>query len=287
MTTIVPGSTSQALAAQLARELSASLTVPTYDRFPDGETLAAVPSLDDENVIIVASTTSNDAHIELLQLGDAVREAGTTDVTVVIPYMGYARQDQAFNPGQPISARAAARAVSTAADRIVLVNPHEGSVADFFTVPVEIVDAAGQLATPLPETLDQPLFLSPDAGAIELAETTQASYGRGDVDYFEKERDYDTGEIEITPSDASVSGRDVVVVDDIIATGSTMSEAVSVLTDRGANSIYVTCVHPMLVGNALTKLSAAGITRVFGTDTIERPVSDISVAPTIAAVLDN
>ena len=285
MTTIVPGSASQSLAAALARELDATLAVPTFDRFPDGETLAAVPEFDDDSAIVVAATVSNDAHIELLQLADAAREAGATTVTAVIPYMGYARQDRAFSDGQPVSARAIAAAIDTAADRIVLVNPHEPSIESFFSTPVETVDAAAHLAEPLPDALIDPLFLSPDAGAIELAETVRDSYGQGETDYFEKDRDYDTGAVDISPSDATVEGRDVVLVDDIIATGSTMSEAIAVLRDRGAAGVYVTCVHPMLANNALAKLSAAGISAVYGTDTIERSVSEISAAPAIAAVL--
>jgi len=284
MPTIVPGSTAQSLAASLAAEGVGSLTVPTYDRFADGETLAAVPEFDDDSAIIVASTVDNDAHIELLQLQDAVREAGASDVTTVLPYLGYGRQDKAFKAGQPISARAVARAISTATDRVVLVDPHEPAVADFFDVPTTTTTAAGRLAAPLAD-LDDPLFLSPDAGAIELAETTRDAYGSGEVDYFEKERDYDTGEVELTPSDAAVDDRDIVVVDDIIASGGTMSGAIEVLNDRGAGRVFAVCVHPVLAGAALTKLAAAGVDRVIGTDTLERAVSDVSVAPVIADAL--
>ncbi|XVH32936.1 ribose-phosphate diphosphokinase [Haloferacaceae archaeon DSL9] len=282
MPTIVPGAQSQALAATLAAELDAPLSVPTYDRFPDGETLASVPSFDDDAAIVVAATASNDAHIELLQLQDAVREAGATDVTTVIPYMGYARQDTAFKPGQPISSRAVAKAISTGADRVLVVNPHEESIVEFFDVPCGTVDAAGELAASVPETLVDPLFLSPDAGAIELAETVRDAYGDGEADYFTKERDYDSGEIEICPSDAAVEGRDVVVVDDIIATGSTMSESIAVLDRRGAARIYAVAIHAVLVGNAATKLAAAGTERIVGSDTVERAVSDVSAAPAIA-----
>ena len=172
MTTIVPASTTQSLAASLATAGVGSLTVPTYDRFADGETLAAVPEFDDDHAIIVASTVDNDAHVELLQLQDAVREAGASDVTTVIPYLGYGRQDTAFKTGQPVSARAVARAISTNTDRVVLVDPHEAGVTDFFDVPTTIASAAGLLAEPL-DDLDDPLFVAPDAGAIDLAETTR------------------------------------------------------------------------------------------------------------------
>jgi len=205
-------------------------------------------------------------------------------VTTVIPYLGYARQDKAFKPGQPISVRAAAKAISTGTDRVLLVEPHEPAVADFFTVSTETVGAADRLAGAL-VGLDDPLFVAPDEGAIELATTTRDAYGEGEVDYFEKERDYETGEVELTPSDAPVEGRDVVVVDDIIATGGTMSGAIEVLVDRGADRVFAVCVHPVLAEAALTRLSAAGVERVVGTDTLERAVSEVSVAPAIAARL--
>jgi ribose-phosphate pyrophosphokinase len=201
--------------------------------------------------------------------------------------MGYARQDKVFGPGQPVSARAMARAVSTSTDRVVLVSPHEAAVRDFFDVPVDIVDAASRLAIPLDgldRTLEDPLFLSPDHGAIDLAHTVCDAYGAGDTDYFEKTRHSGT-EVSVEPSDATVEGRDVVITDDIIATGSTMAESVAVLRERGAARIFTACVHPLLARAARTKLEAAGVEWVYGTDTLERDVSVVSAAPVVADVL--
>jgi ribose-phosphate pyrophosphokinase len=246
-----------------------------------------VPDFDADEAVIVAATDSDEAWVELLQLQDAVREAGATDVTTVVPYMGYARQDASFGDGEPVSARAMARAISTGTDRVLLVNPHEASVADFFDVPVEPVDAAGVLAAPLPPDLDDPLFLAPDEGAIDVAATVRDAYGAGETDYFEKHRDRETGAVAVSPSDAPVADRDVVVVDDIIATGSTMSESVEVLTDRGAARVLTACVHPVLAANAVTKLRAAGVDRIVGSDTVERGCSVVSVAPAVADALDS
>ncbi len=282
---IVPGAASQALAARLATELGEPLAAVEYDRFPDGETLATVPDFDADRAVVVATTDTNDAWVELLQLQDAVREAGASEVVTVVPYMGYARQDQSFGGGQPVSARAMARAISTGADRVVLVNPHEDAVADFFECHVTVCDAASRLAEPLPETLADPLFLSPDAGAVGLAEAVRDAYGRGDVDFFEKTRHSGT-DVEISPSDADAGGRDVAIVDDIVATGSTMSEAVSHLAADGADRVFAACIHPLLVGNARLKLERAGIERIVGTDTVERDVSEVSVAPIVAAAVD-
>lgn len=276
---IVPGSASQDLAAALAVELDESLAPVEYERFADGEQLVRIPETADR-AVVVASTDSDSAHVELLQLQDAARQQAD-EVVTVLPYMGYGRQDKAFEEGQPISARAVAKAISTGTDRVLTVNPHETAVCDFFEVPCEAIDAAGRLAGPLPELTD-PLFVSPDSGAIELAETVRQSYGSGETDYFEKCRLSDT-EVEIQPSDAETADRDVVLVDDIIATGSTMSTAIAQLAET--NRVFVTCVHPLLASNARTKLAGAGVDSVYGTDTLERAVSAVSVAPVVADYL--
>ena len=136
---IVSGSASQALAARLARELDVSLAEVAFDRFPDGELLAAVPDFSADRAVIVASTVSSDAHLELLQLQDAVREAGAETVLTVLPYMGYARQDAAFDAGHPVSARAVARAISTGSDAVLTVTPHERGVCDYFDPPATAI----------------------------------------------------------------------------------------------------------------------------------------------------
>jgi ribose-phosphate pyrophosphokinase len=290
---IVPGSTSQALAAELAVELGEPLAAVDYDHFPDGELLAAAPGFDADRAVVVAATTSAEAHVELLQLQDAVREAGVEEVVTVLPYMGYARQDEPVEPGAapgesrpgyPLSARAMARAISTGTDRVLVVTPHEDSACEFFDVPAEPVDAAGVLAGALPDGLADPLVLAPDDGAVDLAETVRDAYGRGTVDYFEKTR-LSGADVELTPRSADPSGRDVVVIDDIIATGSTTSEAVAILDDRGADRVVVAAVHAVLARDALAKLRRAGVERVVATDTVERPVSSVSAAPAVAGVL--
>jgi ribose-phosphate pyrophosphokinase len=284
---IISGSASQVLAAELAAEADEPLARVEYERFPDGELLASAPGLADaggDRAIVVASTVSAVAHVELLQLQDAAREWGAEEVVTVLPYMGYARQDEAFEEGHPVSARAVARAISSGTDRVLTVNPHEDAVCDFFDVPAESIDAAGRLADPLPENLDDPVFLSPDDGALDIAEAVRDAYGAGDTDYFEKTRHSGT-EVELSPSDTDAAGRDVVVTDDIIATGSTMAGAVEILAERGASRVFVTCVHPMLADDAYAKLSRAGVEAIYGTDTVERPVSEVSVAPVIADAL--
>jgi len=290
MTTILSGSASQALAGRLARALEATLLETSYDRFPNGDLFVSLDvdhdlALEDERVIVVASTASSDAHLELLLLQDAAREAGATEIVTVIPYMGYDRQEQAFNPGEPVSSRAVARAISSGTDEVVLVTPHEDVVCDFFEPTARQVDGATVLADALPDDLDHPVFIAPDVGAVSLAETVREAYGRGSTDYFEKTRHSETA-VDISPSDIDVDGRDVVVVDDSISTGGTMSEAVGVLTQRGVGRVYVTCVHPVLARSAVTRLYTAGVEAIYGTDTLERAVSSVSVAPVLAETLE-
>lgn len=279
---ILSGSSTQQLAAALAAALGADLGRVEYESFPDGEQLVRVPAVDDR-AVVVASTDSSDSHVELLQLQDAAREAGASEVVTVLPYMGYARQDEAFEVGQPVSARAVARAVSTGTDRVLTVNPHEQAVLDFFDVPATAVDAAPRLADPLPADLSDPVFLAPDAGATGLAASVRDGYGRGDTDHFEKVR-HSGSDVTVEPSDVDTAGRDVVVTDDIVATGSTMSEAIAALDDP--DRVYVACVHPLLAGNARLKLANAGAEAVYGTDTLERAVSTVSAAPAIADALE-
>ncbi|MFC6837200.1 ribose-phosphate diphosphokinase [Halomarina ordinaria] len=280
---ILPGSASQSLAASLAVELDAEVGPVEYDRFPDGELIVRAPA-SGEHCVVVASTVDSDAHVQLLQLQD-VASQHFERVTTVLPYFGYARQDRAFSEGDPVSARAVARAISTGTDRVVTVTPHEAAVCDFFDVPTTAVDATPLLADPLPDGLSEPLFLAPDESATPHAEAVRDAYRSGTVDYFEKERDYDTGEVTLTPSETSAADRDVVVVDDIIATGSTMAGAIDHLRGDGATRVYATCVHPMLAANARVKLARAGVEAVYGTDTIERGESAVSVAPVVADAL--
>lgn len=278
---IVPGSTSQTLAARLADDLGEPLAPVEYDQFPDGEVYVRVGDQPDNRAIVVASTTSPTAHLEVLLLQDALREAGVSEIVTVIPYMGYARQDTVFEAGEPVSARAVARAISTTTDRVLTVTPHEKAVCDFFDPAATALDGAAVLDDTLPSDLADPVFVAPDEGAISLAETVRDQYGAGDVDYFEKER-HSGDEVTLTPASISVSDRAVVVVDDIVATGSTMSGAIEVLTEHGADATYVATVHGLLVGNAITKLRQAGIDGLFSTDTIEGPTVAASVAPLIA-----
>ncbi|MFB6254055.1 MAG: ribose-phosphate diphosphokinase [Halobacteriaceae archaeon] len=274
---ILSGSNSQLLGARLANELNTNLASVQYETFPDGEQKVSVPETVNESVIIVSSTVTDSAHIELLQLQDAARESGATHITTILPYMGYARQDKVFESGDPVSARAVARSISIEADEVITINPHEPSVTEFFTVPAETIDISAQLAQPLPNGLQDPVFVAPDEGALSIARQIQEAYGSGNIDHMEKNRISST-QVEISSPSTDVTDQDVVITDDIIATGSTMSEAIRVLQNEGPHRVFITCIHPLFVQNAYTKLQTAGVEAIYATDTIERGVSSVSVA---------
>lgn len=281
---IISGSPAQTLAAHVATEAEQPLASVVYDRFPDGELYVRIDEPTADHAVVVTATTTPTAHIELLQLQDALRELGVERITTVLSYMGYARQDGAFESGEPISARAIAKAVSTGTDQVLLVNPHEAGVSEFFTVPTTVIDTVGRLAEALPPGLVDPLFLAPDADATELAQTVRDAYGTGVVDACEKTR-HSASEVTVRPAEQPVIDRDVVLVDDIIATGSTMSEAVATLDTDGAHRVYTTCVHGVFAENAYSKLVRAGVEAVYTTDSIEGPQTSVSVAPPIVDAL--
>ena len=274
-------------AQTVASDLAASLEEPLVTLDSDG---SAHPYKDetvesDERVVVVSSTTTSDAHLELLELQERAAKRDPDEIVTVIPYMGYARQDKSFKEGSAISARAVAKAIGTGTDRVYVVNPHNVAVLEYFGVPAEPVDAAPELATPLPRDLVDPVFLGPDEDAVWLAESVQEAYGTGHVDNFEKLR-HSATEVEMDTGDRDFSGSDIVLVDDMVATGGTMSEAIRMLKHQDTGRVFVTCVHPVLAKDALSRLNQAGVDDIHATNTLDRFVSTVSAAPPIAQYLD-
>lgn len=275
--------TAQTVGSDLAALLEESLVTLEGDGSAQPYKDETVES--DERVVIVASTTTSDAHLELLELQERAKRRDPDGIVTVIPYMGYARQDKSFQEGSAISARAVAKAIGTGTDRVYAVNPHNVAVLDYFGVPSEPVDAAPELASPLPADLVDPVFLGPDEDAVWLAESVQEAYGTGHVDNFNKLR-HSATEVEMDTGDRDFTGSDIALVDDMVATGGTMSEAIRMLKDQDTGRVFVTCVHPVLANDALSRLKQAGVDDIYATNTIDRSVSRISAAPPIARYLE-
>ncbi len=268
---VVAGTSSPLLAKRVADELETRLAKTTFKQFPDGEIYVRVESEVDDEVVVVQSITSSDDLITLMLLFDALEKS---TITAVIPYMGYARQDKRFYEGEAISIRAVARFIESYADRVISVNVHSRNAAGYFR-KLEEVDAMKLIGKYYKE--QDVVMVSPDFGSLERVKRA-AKAAECEFDYLEKRR-IDAEHVEISPKNIDVEGRSVVIVDDIISTGGTVVEAARLLK---ASSIEAACVHAVLACNALNKLYAAGISRVVATDTIERAVSNISVAKLIA-----
>jgi ribose-phosphate pyrophosphokinase len=282
---IIPGISSQILATRIAAELGVEACLCEFKKFPDGELYTrVVDGIKDEEVIIVQSLMADTGLISLLQLIDAVEEAHKT--SVVIPYLGYARQDKRFKPGEAISSRAIARGISFAGivDKIYVVNVHNRAVLEYFDVEAENLDAAPLIGEYIAKKrIAKPVIIGPDEGARELAKAVAAPHGF-DYDVLEKKR-ISGDEVVIKPRELSVEGKNVVIVDDIISTGGTIAEAASMIKAREANEIYVACIHGLFVQNAPLRIRNAGVKEIIATDTIESVFSEISVAKMIAEEL--
>jgi len=282
---IIPGVSTQVLAARIATELGGKVSFCEFKRFPDGELYTrVVDDLKDEEVTIVQSIMADSGMINLLQLIDAVGEAYKT--RVVIPYLGYSRQDRRFKPGEAISSRAIARGISFAGivDRIYVVNVHNRAVLQYFDVEANNLDAAPLIGDYIAQKeIEEPVIIGPDEGARELAKAVAAHHGF-DYDVLEKKR-ISGDEVRITPKEVSVGGKNVVIVDDIISTGGTIAEAAYMIKAHNANDIYVASIHGLFTQNAAIRILNAGVKEIIATDTIESIFSEISVAKMIAEEL--
>jgi ribose-phosphate pyrophosphokinase len=280
---IIGGPASQLLAGRVAAAMNDTLALCDYSTFPDGESYARVVTALDGDVAIIQSTSTNHDLVYLLQLLDICQGR---KVSLVIPYFGYARQDKVFKPGEPITARAVATALNPFLEngRVFLVNAHASSIMSHFRCKAKNLDATTLLAEKIRSLgLKDALVISPDKGAMAMAKMAAMHLGVP-YDYLQKTRLSGT-EVSIAPKEVEVADRDVVIFDDMIATGGTMAEAVSLLRQQGARRVYLAAVHPVLAGSAVLKLYHAGVEAVLATDTLDKGVSAVSVAPLIAEAL--
>jgi len=286
--TLFPGSVCQALTREMADELGLELGRLTIKEFPDGERYLRVESdvKGKECAVIQSTSRPQDSNIlELIILMETLRDLGASEITAVVPYYGYGRQDKRFTPGEAISSRVIAKHLALGCDEFITVNIHEEKILDFFDIKARNLDASSLLGEYFKtHNLESPLVIAPDQGALGIAEGAAKEIGCG-YDYLVKRR-IAPGEVEMLPKSMEVKDRDVILVDDMIDSGSTMLGAIRMLGEQGAVNILVGCVHPVLTGNVVTRLFATGAIDVVATNTIPSQISFITVSSLLAEALE-
>lgn len=277
---LIGGTASASIAEDLSLQTNVPIAETIIHRFPDGELYVRIKEDIKKHEIAIIQTTYPDQNIiELFLLLDACKRAKAKKITVIIPYYGYARQDQQFKTGEPISAEALATLICINADEAITIDPHKEYIKDFFSIPTKSVSAVPALASYL-KNKNVDVVLAPDKGALKRAEHA-AKILNCDVDYLEKTR-VDGNTISIKPKQLEVNDKTVAIIDDIISTGGTMAAAITELKKQKAAKVYVACTHGLFAGTAIEKLTKAQCDEIISTDTIKSVYSKVNIAPVLA-----
>jgi ribose-phosphate pyrophosphokinase len=285
---LLSGSANRPLAEEIADDLQIPLGDVTIRRFADGEIFVRI----NENVrgrdlfIIQPTVPPGDTIIELLLLIDAARRASAARITAVIPYYGYGRQDRKDQPRVAIGAKLMANMITTAgADRVLGVDFHQHQLQGFFDIPVDHLYAAPVLTRYFREKhLDNPVIVAPDVGSAKMARGFAKRLG-GTIGIIDKRRP--TANVsEVVNVVGDVQGRDCLIVDDMIDTAGTMTEAVYALKERGARDVYCAATHALLSGPAVERLSSAPIAELVVTNTFPIPPEKVFPGLTVLSVGD-
>ncbi len=268
------GSSNPELAHKIAAELEIKVGDADVTRFSDGEVDVKInESVRACDVYLIQSTSypANDHLMELMLMADVCRRASAEKVTAVIPYFGYGRQDRQVRKRVPISAKVVANMLTVGGiDRIITVDIHAEQIQGFFDVPVDVLRSVRLLVENVRELgLPDPVVVAPDAGGVEMASRFAMGLG-GTMALIDRRRD--------TPAKAkamrligNVEGRECVLVDDMIDTGTTLTEAADLLITSGAKSVRAVVTHPVLSGTGVERLNRSKIDELITSDTIPLP----------------
>ena len=284
---VFTGNANKKLANDIARELGIPMGKAIVGRFSDGEVAVEITeNIRGSDIYLIQSTCAPtaDNFIELLVMVDALKRASASRVTAVIPYFGYARQDRKPGPRTPISAKVVANMITTAgADRILTLDLHAAQIQGFFDIPTDNLFAVPVLARDVKENyaLENIMVVSPDVGGVVRA---RALAKRVDamLAIVDKRRDR-PGESEVMNVIGDVSGKDCILVDDIIDSGGTLCNAAEALLEKGATSVTAYITHGVLSGGAVSRITSSKLKELVITDSIE-PTSAVETASNIRVV---
>jgi len=268
---IFSGNANPPLAEAIAEYLEVQLGRARISRFADGEVFTEIKeNVRGVDVYLIQPTCApvNDNLMELLVMTDALKRASAGSITAVMPYYGYARQDRKVAPRTPISAKLLADLLGAAgADRVVSMDLHAGQIQGFFNIPFDHLYAMPVFLDYLrPRFPTSPVFVSPDAGGVERTRA-YAKRLKADLAIIDKRRER-ANVSEVMHVIGEIEGRDCVLLDDMIDTAGTMTNAAHVLIEKGANSVCAAATHAVLSGPAVERIAASPLTEVAVTDTI-------------------
>ena len=286
------------LAKGIAAILGVELGKISIRPFPNSETRIQIEeSIRGTDIYIIQPTCApaNEHLMELLITIDAMKRASARQITAVIPYFGYGRQDRKATGREPISAKLVADLLTTAgANRVVAVDLHVGQIQGFFNIPADHLTALTTLANYFKEKqIENGVIVAPDAGRVKLAEKYTDILELPLALMHKRRSDVGGGQIETVELVGDVAGKTPIIIDDEIATGGTIYEQVIALGEAGANPAYISITHPVLVGPALERLSHPAFQEVVVTNTIPVPVEKqlngkikvLSIAPLLAEAI--
>ncbi len=256
-------------------------------RFSDGELSVEIgDNVRGRDVFVVQSTCApgNDHLMELLIVLDALRRSSAQRVTAVLPYFGYARQDRKLKPRVPITAKLVADLLTAAgASRVLTMDLHAGQIMGFFNIPVDNLNALPILLPYIKSKYrsDSLVIVSPDMGGVERARHLATRLDNAAIAVIDKRRS-GPNQVAAMTVVGEVSGKECLIIDDIIDTGGTLVKAAETLLKQGATRVTACCVHPVLSGNALERLENSAIEELVVTDSI--PVARASQCPKLTVL---
>ena len=294
---ILSGTSNLSLSENIARQLKLKLVNTNIKSFADGEVYVEInENIRGNSVFVIQSTSTpaNDNLMELLLCIDALRRSSAKNITAVIPYFGYARQDRKVVPRTSISAKLVSNLITNAgASRIVTVDLHSGQIQGFFDIPVDNLFTTPLFTRYIKKNLKNKnlICVSPDVGGVQR---TRGLATKIDVDLaiIDKRR-LQPGKSQVMRIIGNVQNKECIIVDDIIDSGGTIVNAVDALIKEGAKSVYVFVTHAVLSGEAINKIKKSKINKLIITDSIDNTkkiknvskIQVLSIAPLMAEAI--
>ncbi len=273
---LLAGNSNKNLSKKIAKYLKTKLVNSSIRKFADGEIYVEInENIRGNSIFIIQSISSpaNDNLMELLLCIDALKRSSAKNITAVIPYFGYARQDRKVVPRTSISAKLVSNLITKAgADRVVTVDLHAGQIQGFFDIPVDNLFCTPIFARHVKKNIKSRniICVAPDVGGTERARALGKSLNVG-LAIVDKRRPA-PGKSQVMNVIGNVKDKTCIIVDDIIDSGGTIINSAKALKDRGAKEVYVYITHGVLSGEAVRKIQKSAIKKLVITDSIDNQI---------------